>query len=163
MLPIIIGRIGSAYGIHGWVKIISHTEPRENIFNYHPWQIKHQGKWHTLEVLEGKRHGNGIIAHIKGYNNPEAVRQIANADIGIARDLLPALPKGEYYWADLIGLNVVNTENSTLGTIAYLFETGSNDVIVVQDKHKQEILIPYLPQVVLDIDLEQRIMCVDWE
>lgn len=161
MSPLVIGRIGAPYGIHGWVKVISFTEPRENILNYRPWLLSINGAWQPIDWIQGKPHGAGIIAQLAGYNAPETVRQLVNADIGIERAQLPELPAGEYYWADLEGLTVVNAQDVTLGTVAYLFATGANDVIVV--KGKKEVLIPYIPQVVLAIDLEQQLMRVDWE
>jgi len=161
MLPIIVGRIGSAYGVQGWAKVISYTDPKENILNYTPWQLSINGNWHTVRLLEGKQHGNGLIVHIEGYHNPEAIRQIVNTEIGIQQEQLPKLPAGEYYWSDLIGLEVINTQDEVLGVITSLFETGANDVIIV--KGEKEVLLPYIPQVVLSVDLEQKQMRVDWE
>ncbi len=161
MSPIIVGRIGSAHGIKGWAKITSYTDPKANILSYRPWLLLIQGQWCAVKVLDGRPQGNGIIAHIEGYNTPEEIRQLVNIEIGIQRDQLPILPQGEYYWSDLIGLQVINTQNQHLGTIASLFETGANDVVVV--KGEKEVLIPYIPQVVLAVDLEQRLMRVDWE
>lgn len=159
--PLIVGRIGSTYGIQGWVKIISFTEPYDNILNYNPWQLFINGHWCSIRVLNGKKHGSGVVAQLEGYHNPEAVRQLVNLEIGINKEQLPALPPGEYYWADLIGITVLDTQDKVLGTIASLFATGANDVIVV--KGEKEVLIPYIPQVVLTIDLERREMRVDWE
>lgn len=161
MSPIVVGRIGSAYGIQGWAKIISYTDPKENILDYTPWQLLLNGSWRTIRLLDGKRHGNGLVVHLDGYHNPEAIRQIVNAEIGIQQEQLPKLPEGQYYWSDLIGIKVVNIQDHVLGTVISLFETGANDVMVV--KGEKEVLLPYIPQVVLSIDLEQKLMRVDWE
>lgn len=161
MSHLIVGRIGSTFGIKGWLKIISYTDPQENILTYSPWQLFINGKWQIKHIVDCKPHGQGLIALLKGYSNPEEARLLANVDIAIDRMLLPALPVGEYYWADLIGLKVVNQQAIELGVINSLFDTGANDVMVV--KGEKETLIPYIKQVVLGVDINAKLMQVDWD
>jgi len=90
-------------------------------------------------------------------------------EISIPRSQLPALPAGQYYWTDLEGLTVVGPEGATLGQVDYIMETGANDVIVVNvaetkgAKKAKQCLIPYIPEVVQEIDLDQGMMRVDWQ
>lgn len=171
---IVLGQISGVYGVRGWVKIHSYTAPRENILNYAPWQIRPPGmasaqSWRLVTVLEGRIQGKGIVARLEGCDTPEAARSLVGAEIAMPRTQLPALARGEYYWSDLIGLQVIGIKqgvhNTLLGTVESLMETGANDVLVVQDpdapggKH----LIPYVDGVIVSVDLNARVLRVDWD
>lgn len=158
-----LGRISGLHGVQGWVKIISDTSPRENILRYSPWYLKREGEWQEWKPEKGRRHGKVIIAWLRGCNDREAARELMGADIAVYRSQLGAtLKEHEYYWTDLEGLSVVTRDKQPLGKIVYLFETGSNDVMVV--KGERERFIPYIwQQVVKEVDLENRRMTVDWD
>jgi 16S rRNA processing protein RimM len=159
---ITVGKIGAPYGIKGWVKIHSFTEWVGNIFEYSPWYLEESTGWKTIKVADGREHGKGLIAKFGGFDTPEQARALTGKTIGIKRSQLPPLKKDEYYWSDLEGLTVINQNGQVLGTIVYLLETGSNDVLVV--KNEKEHAIPYLPgSVVLSVDLAKREMHVNWE
>lgn len=161
---IMIGKIGSVYGIHGWIKIQTYTEYGDSILDYSPWFIKNPPNDAMREILveDSKPHGEGIVAKFPGYDTPETARALTGKEIFIKRSQLPALNAEEYYWSDLVGLTVINLEGKVLGKVVYLMETGSNDVLVV--KGEKEIAIPYLPgKVVKNIDLAKQEMLVDWE
>ncbi len=157
-----VGRISGLYGVRGWVKIYSYTEPRENILKYNPWLLNLAGGWTPVELLEGKRHGKGVIARLAGCEDRDAAARWLNTELAIRRDQLPAAAPGEYYWNDLIGLKVITTEGIELGVVQDLMETGANDVLVVNGE--VERLIPYVPDdVVVDVDLEAGELRVDWD
>lgn len=157
-----VGRISGVYGVQGWVKVFSYTEPRENILAYSPWYVHAGGQWRSLEVAEGRGHGKGIIARLAGCEDRDAASLLAGAKIAVAREQLPPAEAGEYYWVDLEGLKVVTLSGIELGVVDHLFETGSNDVLVV--KGDRERLIPFIRgDVVVQVDLEHRIMRVDWD
>ena len=158
-----VGKVGSTYGVHGWIKILSYTEYGEGILDYHPWYISSDGEnWRTIDVEDGRLHGKRVIVKFKGINNPEEAALLTGQLIGITRAQLPELKKDEFYWSDLEGLTVINKQGETLGTVIYLMETGSNDVLVV--KGQKEHAIPYLPgKVILKVDLEKKEILVDWE
>lgn len=126
------GRILAAFGIKGWVKVHSDTDPRENILDYAPWFLWQQGQWREVEVTEGQSHGKGIIARLRGVDDRNAAEALAGIDIGIPASSLPDLPEDEFYWRDLIGLQVFNLEGVLLGRVDHLIETGANDVMVVK-------------------------------
>jgi 16S rRNA processing protein RimM len=159
---VILGKIAGVYGVRGWVKVISETKPKENIFDYIPWQIKLNGEWCTVEVIQGKSHGKGLVAQLESYDDRDQARQLVGAEIAIFKHQLPQAEEGEYYWADLIGLNVITLDGKTLGKVDHLLETGANDVLVV--KGEREHLIPFVQgQFILQVDLEAGLIRVDWD
>lgn len=160
---IVIGKIGSTWGIQGWLKVFSFTEVMMDILNYTPWYLDLGGNWQPIQVKEGRQHGKGLVAHFKGYHTPEEARVLTGKKIAVKRSQLPTLPEGAYYWKDLEGLMVIDQHGQELGPVLYLLETGSNDVLVIKHQGKEHA-IPYLPgQIVKDIDLARRIMRVEWD
>lgn len=160
---IIIGKFGSTYGVHGWIKVRPYTEFGENLLDYHPWYIQQKNDvWTPIEIESSKVYGDGIIAKIAEINTPEKARLLTGVSIAIPRSKLPELNKGEYYWTDLVGLTVINQHNEILGKVIYLMETGSNDVLVI--KGEKEHAIPYLMgSVITSIDLQNQEIHVNWE
>ena len=157
-----VGRISGVYGVKGWVKVYSYTDPVDNILDYKNWYLQKNGQWTATNILQCKKHGKGIIAHISGCNTPEDAARLKNIEIGISRDQLPELDDDEYYWSDLVGLSVATITGDKLGEVSRLMSTGSNDVLVV--KGQRERLIPYIrPDVVKTVDLDKRIIEVDWD
>ena len=160
---IVIGKLVGVDGIKGWFKILSFTRPRENIFTYSPWLIKQNGDWQGMQLSEGKPHGKGLIASIEEITDRNEAMAFVGSEIAIKRNQLAETKEGEYYWHDLLNLQVINGQNEILGVVTELLETGANDVLVVE-VDKQRHLIPYVKDVYIkDIDLEQGIMQVDWQ
>jgi len=158
-----LGRINGLYGVKGWVKVFSETQPRDNILTYTPWLIRQaHAEWHSVVVTAGRQQGKGIIAHLQGYHDPDAARKLMGAEIAIHRDQLAPLADNEYYWADLQGLTVETKDGTPLGTVDYIFDTGANDVLVVTGE--RERLIPFIQgQTILEVDLPGRMIRVEWE
>lgn len=167
---LVVGRITSVFGVRGWVKIHSYADKPENIFDYQPWRIKVGGAERLLQVDEWRDQGGKLVAHISGIDDRDVAREVCQQDIFIDKSLLPKLEAGEFYWDQLIGLEVVTRHSGAeqvLGKVASLLETGANDVLVVRGEATgeatQERLIPYAPQYVLEIDLQNGRMLVDWD
>lgn len=158
-----LGRISGAHGIQGWVKVQSETSPRENIIGYSPWYLVRDGRREAWNVNSGRLQGKAVVAKLAGCDDRDAAEALVGADIAIPRAQLPPTSgPGEFYWADLVGLRVRTVDGVDLGVIERLFETGSNDVIVVQGD--RERLVPYIwQQVVRDVDLGAGLMLVDWD
>lgn len=160
---IAVGEIRGAFGIKGWVKIYSYTEPRENVLAYSPWELEHQGKRWKITVLTGRRQGRTVVAALEGITTPEQAQALRGAKISIDRAQLPQLAPGEFYWVDLIGLMVIDLSGKQLGQVVDLMETGANDVLIVRSESR-EILIPWLrDRVIRDLDLEAGTILVDWD
>ncbi len=163
-----IGRITSVYGVKGWVKVYSYTDPIDGILGYRNWTLVQDGKRRPVKMTEGRRHGAGIVVQIDGVSDREVARTYCGAEIVVPTADLPDLPAGEFYWHQLEGLVVLTVQGECLGVVHHLMETGSNDVLVVRPSSEsidqRERLLPYLPdQVVREIDLASGKLVVDWD
>ena len=159
---VLVGQVSALFGIKGWVKIFSYTQPRDNILQYNPWLINTGHDWVEIKLEEGRQQGKGVIAHLDGYDEPAKSSQLIGCDIGLRHEQLPELNEDEYYWNDLIGLQVINQDKVDLGVVKRMIETGSNDVLIVQGD--RERLIPYIKeQVIKYIDLDEKLIQVDWD
>lgn len=159
---ITIGHLGGSHGVKGWIKVISNTEPKENILNYLPWQFYLNDHWVIASIKASRLLGNHVIVQLEDCHTPEDTRRYNGIKIGIHEDQLPKLPDGEYYWSQLIGLTVINSNGVSLGVVDRLFETGANDVLVVVGEKTH--FIPYLSKrVIQKIDLITKQIIVDWE
>ena len=160
--PVILGRIVGLFGVRGWVKVYSYTEPREALLDYKDWLLSRDGGWQPVALAQGKRHGKAVIARLEGIEDRDAAAELTGSDIGVDRDALPDPGEGHYYWADLEGLTVVHKDGTELGKVACLMATGANDVLVVDGP--AERLIPFVQgEVILDVDLAAGVIRVDWE
>ncbi len=157
-----LGRVGGPYGVRGWVRVSSGTEPPERILEYSPWLIERGGRWQPFEVLSGRPHGKGLVVQLAGCDDRDQAATFAGAEIAVPRSALAELEADEYYWADLVGLEVVTTVGEELGTVDHLIETGANDVLVVRGD--RERLIPFTPgHAVVEVDMERRRLTVAWD
>jgi len=178
---LVVGKITGCYGVKGWVKIHSYTEPRENFLGFGKWVLLRRGASEPIEFDDGRVQGKGLVAHIAGVDDRNLAEAYSGLEVAVQADSLPALEEGDYYWSQLQGLQVwcrepredgSSTEGGTeervlLGTVDYLIETGANDVLVVKPSagsiDDRERLIPYLPgDVVTRVDLERAEMEVNW-
>lgn len=157
---IVLGRISGVYGIKGWVKVFSETDPREGILRYQPWLLGPEAE--SSRVAEGKRHGKGVIARLEHCTDRDQAALLVGKEIAIQRSQLPPPSPDEFYWADLEGLEVETEARVALGRVSHLFSTGVNDVMVVRGD--RERLIPFdWTNVVREVDFERRRIRVDWD
>ncbi|MFV4846459.1 ribosome maturation factor RimM [Edwardsiella tarda] len=166
---VILGKLGSAYGIRGWLRVFSSTEDAESIFDYQPWFIQQGGKWVAIELESWRNHSQDLVIKIKGIDDRDAANALVNREIAVDESQLPALEEGDYYWKDLMGCQVVTVAGYELGKVTAMMETGSNDVLVVKANLKdafgiKERLIPFLDgQVIKKVDLTAKSIEVDWD
>jgi len=163
---VVMGRIGAPWGIKGWLKLYSFTQPSENLLNYRVFQVEQGICLQDVEFDEIKPHGAGFVGHIKGCELREQCGAYTGRELLVPKDSLPALDSG-YYWYQLEGLKVINLQGEVLGTVHHLLETGANDVLVVQgDEHsldRQERLLPWVEdRVIKSVDFAKGIIEVDW-
>ena len=156
-----VGRISGLFGVKGWVKIHSYTEPRENVVGFKEWIVEHEGSEQRVEVEAGRTAGKHVIAKLKGVDDRDDARRWIGAELSVEREALPPCEPGEYYWADLEGLTVRNLRGETLGEVDYLMRTGANDVLVLTGGADR--LIPWISSVVRDVDIDGGFIVVDWE
>lgn len=167
--PIVLGKMGAAYGIRGWLKVFSSTDDAESIFDYQPWFIQRAGQWQLVKLEGWKRHNQDMIIKVEGIDNRDDAALLTHCEIMIDAQQLPELDSGDYYWKDLIGCRVITVNGYDLGKVTELMETGSNDVLVVKANLKdafgaKERLIPFLEQqVIRNIDLTHSTIEVDWD
>ena len=160
---VLLGKIVGLFGVDGWVKVESYTEPRARILQYRPWLLKRAGGETEIAGVRGREHGKGLIAALPQVEDRDAATALIGAEIWVRRSALPRAKRGEYYWVDLEGLDVVCADGVGLGKVSHLFSTGANDVLVVRDG-KRERLIPFVPgQFVRNVDLDSARITVDWD
>jgi 16S rRNA processing protein RimM len=148
---IIMGRFGAAFGIKGWVKVLSYTDPITNLLEYRPWYIQQGNEWKIFQIEDGKVHGHQLIVKPSHCDDRSQAETYTHLEIAISADTLPKLKENEYYWSDLIGLTVINLQMTT----------GANDILVVSGD--KERLIPYLKHVIIKVDLTAKRILVDWD
>lgn len=156
-----VGKINGLFGVQGWVKIFSHTHPRKNILSYQPWHIQVEGEWLTLHITNGREQGKTIVAQLKDINDREQAVPMIGVDLYIEKSQLPKLSKGEYYWEDLIGLEVITQTGVDLGRVSSLVDTGSNHVLIVNGK--KEHWVPYIEPFLVSVDIIKKQIVVDWD
>ncbi|MBC9130162.1 ribosome maturation factor RimM [Frischella sp. Ac48] len=166
---IIVGKLGSSYGIRGWLRVFSFTEEPDSLFDYKPWYIQRAGKWQEVEVESFKPHNQDTIVKLKGIDDRDDANLLTNFEIYVNAQDLPSLDEGDFYWKDLIGCKVVTINGYDLGQVSDLMETGSNDVLVVKANLKdafgaKERLIPFVEeQFIKQVDLSTKQITVDWD
>ena len=157
-----MGKVLVPYGVNGWVKVYSFTEKIESFLTYKKLYLsKDQKNWLEIKIKEIKLHGKTIIVKFSEIADRSQAETYKNYLIGVPKDYLPQLNDNQYYWNDLIGLEVLNLQDVSFGLVDTYIETGANDVIVV--KGDKERLIPYTPMTVLKVDTIKNKIIVDWD
>ena len=160
---LVLGKIVGLYGVEGWVKLESYSDPRTRIFKYSPWFVGSADALIEYENVKGRAQGKGIVARLPGVESRDAAAALIGAEIRIARSALPKPKRGEYYWVDLEGLDVFNLEGVAFGKVSHLFSTGANDVLVVSDGDRER-LVPFVTgDFVKEIDIDGGKIVVDWD
>ena len=159
---IAVGQLGKAYGIQGWLKVNSFTDPIDNLLDYSPLYFKQGEQWVVLPVTDMRLQANSIIAHIQGHDTPESARLLTGTELMIHRSQLPELAEDEYFWCDLVGMCVITCNGVELGKVDSLLRAGGNDLLVI--KGVKEHLIPLIrDHYVMKIDPTLQQITVDWD
>ena len=159
-----MGRVTAPFGVTGWVKIYALTAQLGNLLDYPVWWLGHDGNWREMRVAAAKVHGNTLVAQLAGIEDREAAVALKGLDVAVPRSQLPGAAENEFYWADLIGLRVVNTEQHEFGRVVRVMQTGANDVLVVAGGNgdERETLIPFIAGAIQEVDLAAGVINVDW-
>ena len=155
-----MGRIAAPFGVQGWIRVQPLTAGVRSLLDYPQWWVSGDGDWHIREVAAAKAQGRAVVARLEGCGDRESAAALRGREVAVPRSALPGTRENEYYWTDLIGLNVVNAEAQDLGQVTRILQTGANDVLVVQDG--RERLIPFIAQVIREVDLDAGVIRVDW-
>jgi len=157
-----LGRISGVFGVKGWLKIQSYTEPHDNILRLGPWTLRLRGTETAVEIEDSRGQGRQVVAKLRGLEDRDLARQWVGAEIVVPRERLPACAPGEYYWTDLEGLEVWTTAGQSLGVVDHLIATGGgHDVLVLAGD--PERLIPFvMGQVIREVDLTAGRIIADW-
>lgn len=158
---VIVGRFNSPWGVQGWVRVFSHTRPATAIFDYRPWLVGEQGE--EVVVEDWQQAGRRLVARLRGIESPEQAAALAHLDIRVPRECLPEPEPGQYYWHDLVGMDVINLEGHHHGRVTALMATGAHDVIEVAGESGSPILIPFVTEAFIrEVDLDAGRITVDW-
>ena len=171
---VVMGRIVAPYGIFGWLKIQPSTETIDSLLDYPEWWLGRDDNstqpgirntpWQKHKVETVKVHADSLLVKLTGIDDRDTALAFKSKHIAIPREQFPEAGKDEYYWSDLIGLSVKNQQDIEFGLITEVFETGANDVIVVKNMADgRERLIPFIDQAVIDVNLAEKKMLVDWD
>jgi 16S rRNA processing protein RimM len=163
---VILGRIGGAFGVAGWVKIQSYTDPPGNLLKYPLWLVRGaaRSEWKAIRRLQGREVLQGIQAQLEGVGSREEAAELRGADIGVRRSELPALPPGEFYWDDLIGLDAQSVEGERLGKIVEILDTPAHPLLRIAGASKaEECLVPLVPERIKAVDIGAGCATVDWQ
>lgn len=156
-----MGRIVGPYGVKGWVKIQPFTETVASLCDYRRWWVGRGADMRETAVLDAAVHGATLVAQLPGIDDREAAARLKGSEVAVPREAMPAAAEGEYYWADLVGLDVVNEQGEMLGRVAGHFSNGVHDVMRVE-YDGPERLIPFVDAVIRKVDVPGGRIVVDW-
>lgn len=164
---IILGRIVAPFGVKGWVKVHAFGDDPLSWSKMPQWWLADQPdapaeSWQSIKLAGFREHGAGLIAGFEGVADRNAAEALQGRYIAAPREALPEPDADEFYWGDLVGLGVVNQAGEALGTVAAMMSTGAHDVLQIRDGDTER-LIPFVAAYVLDVDLTNRTIRVDWQ
>ncbi|MBX3706515.1 MAG: 16S rRNA processing protein RimM [Pseudomonadales bacterium] len=161
--PIVVGRIGGAFGVLGWVRVTSFTDPPENLLDYGPWLIEDRGAWRAVSPAAAKPSGTGFVVQLRELASRDQAQALTGRFIAVPRAALPAIDSDtEYYWRDLIGLEVFDRDGRRVGRVDHLLATGAHDVLAI-DTDAAELLVPFLARFVPEVDVAGGRLVIDWQ
>jgi 16S rRNA processing protein RimM len=157
---VVLGRVGAPFGVQGWVKVSSYTEPARGIADYPAWTLVQGDKTLTVAVLESKLAGRGVAVKLAGIESIDAARALTGAEVQVDRAELPVVAPGEFYLHDLLGLQAVNREGQSLGKVDSFLELPAHPVVVLRGE--RERLVPLVPDRIVEVNLEAGRITLDW-
>ncbi|MEO7390648.1 MAG: ribosome maturation factor RimM [Ramlibacter sp.] len=168
-----IGRIADAWGIKGWFKVLPHSASPEALFSSKRWYLQPSERGAKtfsgtvlLRVREAKEHSDTLVASAHEVDDRNAAEALKGARIFVPRSSFPTASADEYYWVDLIGLQVINREGVALGEVRELLSAGPQTVLVIEYFENGQVLermVPFVSAFVDDVDLPARRIAVDWQ
>lgn len=168
-----VGRVLDAWGLKGWLKVMPYSADPEALFSSKRWYLQPSEKGPKafsgtvkLAIREVREHSDSVVAWAQDVDDREAAEALRGARIFVARSSFPTAAADEYYWVDLIGLDVVNRDGLAMGRVRELLSTGPQTVLVLDYEHDgkpAERMIPFVSVYIDDVDLAARQIRVDWQ
>ncbi len=155
-----MGRVAAPYAIKGWIKLQTFTEDLDGLLDYPVWRLGKNGNWREYRLLDGKVHGQFLLASLDGVDDRDASEALQGMEVAVLREEMPEADEGEYYWDELVGLEVLNIQGESLGRVVGLLETGAHDVLQVQGERLR--LIPFVEAYIDCVDVAAGKIVVDW-
>jgi 16S rRNA processing protein RimM len=165
-----VGYVSGAYGVTGSIRVTPFSADADALLNVKTWWLDKPGL-HCVTVRTAKLHGGDVVAQLVGVAGRDASEALKGAAVSIPRSQFPELPADEFYWSDLIGLEVVNLQDEVLGRVIDMMDNGAQSILRIQpvadtaadaDAKAPERLIPYVDQFVKTVDLAAKKITVDW-
>ncbi len=156
-----LGVFRGAYGVKGWVRVQPHSAQADVLRACRRWWLISDG-CRDFGVAGVRRHGSALVAKLEGCETPEQANALRGARIAVSRAEFPPAAEGEVYWVDLLGARVINRSGVELGTVAEVFNSGAQDLLEVR-RGERVLLVPIIERYVDAIDLDARLVRVDWE
>lgn len=167
-----VGYVSGAYGLNGWLRIKPYSADADALLHARTWWLD-LPDFHDVEMRQAKLHSGDVVAQLMGVAGREAAESLKGAAVQISRSYFPPLPDGEFYWVDLIGLEVENMQGELLGRVTDLMDNGAHPILRIavssasesekaSEKAPQELLIPYVDRFVKTVDRKARKITVDW-
>lgn len=167
---VLVGYISGAYGLNGWVRIRPYSNEADALLHARTWWLD-KPEFHDVEVMQSKMHTDDVVAQLMGVADRNAAEALKGTTVQIARSHFPVLSDNEFYWVDLIGLEVENLQGERLGLVRDLMDNGAHPILRVAPKAApeaigpeaaQEMLIPFVDQFVITVDKAAKKITVDW-
>lgn len=165
---VVLGRVIAPFGLQGWLKVFPMGDDPEQWCAMPSWWLGRDPdgpEWQSFDIEALRSHGKWLVVKLKGVDDRTAAEALDGRYVAAPREALPPTAADEYYWAELIGLSVVNAQGIVLGVVAELLESGANDVLVVRagaGPQATERLLPFVAQVVKQVDVAAGVIRVDW-
>lgn len=157
---VVLGRIGAPFGVGGWVKVHSYTDPLDGIARYPVWELDRGGSLGRVTVLDWKRAGPGLAVQLEGIVSREAAQGLTGAEVRVDRGQLPPAAPGEVYWHDLVGLEASTPGGVPLGRVSAILDLPAHPVLVLEGE--RERLVPLVRERIVGVDLEGGRLTLDW-
>lgn len=168
---IVLGRLVAPYGVRGWFKLHPFADDPAAWCGMSQWWLAADAEqapasWRAYTLDEVREHGKGLIVKLAGVDDRTAAEALQGVYVGAPREAMPEVGADEFYWDDLIGLEVSNEQGVSLGKVTSLISAAANDVLVVEEgegEHRQQRLLPFVGSVVLEVDRAGGAIRVAWE
>ncbi len=169
---VLVGYISGAYGLNGWVRVTPYSTDADALLNAKTWWLD-KPEFRDVAMMQSKIHTGDVVAQLMGVADRNAAEALKGATVQIPRSHFPALSDGEFYWVDLIGLEVENLQGEHLGQVSDMMDNGAHPILRVAVPQAievdtdakatpQELLIPFVEQFVITVDRAAKKITVDW-